>query len=101
MDLDHDKTIAIAEGILIDRHRITPAEAARMLAALARADSLSLIEAAEWLIVTPTGDLRRRLLRPLVRGGTPRCLAPGPVSTPWCREGCPRRPAGRVAGSWS
>jgi hypothetical protein len=23
MDLDHDKTIAIAEGILIERHRIT------------------------------------------------------------------------------
>jgi AmiR/NasT family two-component response regulator len=55
MDLDHhNKTIAIAEGILIERHRITPAEAAQMLADLARADGLSLIEAAEWLIVTRT-----------------------------------------------
>jgi AmiR/NasT family two-component response regulator len=54
MDLDHNKTIAIAEGILIEPHRITPAEAARMLAALARANNLSLIEAAEWLIITRT-----------------------------------------------
>ena len=54
MDLDHDKTIAIAEGILIERHRITPAEAAQMLADLARADSLPLVESAEWLIITRT-----------------------------------------------
>jgi len=54
MDLDHDKTIAIAEGILIERHHITPAEAARMLADLARDDGLALIEAAEWLILIRT-----------------------------------------------
>jgi AmiR/NasT family two-component response regulator len=36
MDLDLDKTIAIAEGILIERHRITQAEATQMLADLAR-----------------------------------------------------------------
>jgi AmiR/NasT family two-component response regulator len=54
MGLDRDKTIAIAEGILIERHSITPAEAAQLLADLARADGLSLLDAAEWLIVTRT-----------------------------------------------
>ena len=55
MDLDHDKTIAIAEGILIERHRITPPKAAQMLADLAQAHGrLPLIEAAEWLILTRT-----------------------------------------------
>jgi AmiR/NasT family two-component response regulator len=54
MDLDHDKTIAIAEGILIERHRTTAPEAAQLLADLAQAHGLSLIEAAEWLILTRT-----------------------------------------------
>jgi hypothetical protein len=54
MSLDSDKTIAIGEGILIERHRATPAEAALLLADLAQAHGLSLLDAAEWLILTST-----------------------------------------------
>jgi hypothetical protein len=39
---------------LLERHRITPAEAAQMLADLAQARGLSLLDAAEWLILTRT-----------------------------------------------
>ncbi len=51
MELEQHSTIAIAEGILIERYRMTPAEAARLIADLARADGLSLIESAEWVIL--------------------------------------------------
>ncbi|MGY4773463.1 ANTAR domain-containing protein [Kribbella sp. CWNU-51] len=51
MDEDARTTIAIAEGILVERHRMTPAEAAQLLADLARADDLSLVESAEWVIL--------------------------------------------------
>ncbi|GAB2614443.1 ANTAR domain-containing protein [Kribbella endophytica] len=52
MDLeDAQTTIAIAEGILAERHRIPPAEAAQLLAGLARTDDLSLLEAADLVIL--------------------------------------------------
>jgi AmiR/NasT family two-component response regulator len=52
MDLeDAQTTIAIAEGILVERHRIPPTEAAQLLADLARTDGLSLAEAADVVIL--------------------------------------------------
>ncbi|MEV5967169.1 ANTAR domain-containing protein [Kribbella sp. NPDC051952] len=52
MDLDCHTTIAIAQGILLERYRISPAEATRLIADLARADGLSLADEADWLILT-------------------------------------------------
>lgn len=54
MDLDQEYTIAIAEGILVERHRITPTEAGQILAGPAEGDGVAITEAADWLILTRT-----------------------------------------------